>query len=55
MPDFPLTDAQVHDIAEAVMAELMPHVRSALEHAYAAGCRDGLKQADQMLDEAELP
>lgn len=41
----PLTDEQVHEIAEAVMAVLMPRIEEAFEHAYDAGYRRATAEA----------
>lgn len=55
MSKLPLTDQEVHEIAEAVMDVLMPRFEEALERMYGVGRRDGLTQAGEMLDAAELP
>lgn len=51
MSKLPLTEEQIHGIAEAVMEQLMPRVEEALNHAYDEGRRAGLKKAEDLVRE----
>lgn len=51
MSRLPLTNEQIHSIAEAVMDQLMPRFEQALEHAYDAGRRSGLAEAERIVRE----
>lgn len=45
----PLSDQQVHEIAEAVISELMPRFEQALEAAFRDGRRSAFAEAEQIV------